>query len=207
MSSPVLIRLLLILMMVFVCGLASSGFAQKTIACGSGGSAGSITCESDQEGYCAVSDGKVRGRCKSTPAGLKGRDLELYVLSEALGRKVSSAELDQSEELKRALREGRLKTSGEVITFRPIDEIEKSERGEIPPYKPLNPSDSTRMPRGISCTICISTGTRERCETISGNSQDELKASAIEKICGTDSMCVQATRNPSNVTVKDCKQH
>jgi hypothetical protein len=66
-----------------------------------------------------------------------------------------------------------------------------------PPFRPIPYPPG----KSLTCRICVRSGGGERCETVSGNNQEELKAAALERFCGTDAACTKAATNSSNVTV------
>src|SRR5258705_5791686 len=70
-------------------------FGQKSCECGEP-SLGTVTCEDDQEPFCIVKAGKVHGRCRSR-GKRTGSGLDMWVLSQALGRPVSESELKDPE--------------------------------------------------------------------------------------------------------------
>src|ERR1035437_3794848 len=90
---------------------------------------GSVTCESGQVAICAVKNGKVDGRCKTPPANMKTADLKAFVLSDLTGKKVFASDVNNSK-YQIILREGRLETTRQVVSFKIPNELLKSHEPE-----------------------------------------------------------------------------
>ena len=89
---------------------------------------GAVTCESGQVASCTVKDGKVDGRCTTPPANKRGTALKAFVLSDLSGKAVSSEDVVEKPEYKKALSQGHLKTDGAVVNFKIPKELLKEQK-------------------------------------------------------------------------------
>ena len=180
-------------------------YGQKTCECGEP-SLGTVTCEDDQEPFCVVKSGKVHGRCKSK-GNRNGAQLERWILTEALGRPVTDAEL-RDPSVQQGMLSGRVQLTnadGKLVwvTFRPLkggaqfspmnqdlqNQLEKKKKSENESVQTASMASSES-----NCEVCVELSGATHCKTIASQTEKELKATRAE-LCGSDQSCLD--RPPS----------
>jgi hypothetical protein len=173
---------------------------QNSCECGDP-SLGTVTCEDDQEPFCVVKSGKVHGRCKSK-GGRSGATLQRWVLSEALGRTVSTEEL-QNPLVQQSMRSGRVllkNADGKLtwVTFRPIKEPLRSPLDDKLRKQDFEKKqDVEKKPMAINasgasdsdCEVCVLISKTTHCKKLAVKSEKELRASHAE-LCGSNKSCL-----------------
>lgn len=191
---------------------------QNSCECGDP-SLGTVTCEDDQEPFCSVRSGKVHGRCKS-----KGQRTEAEVqrwgISEALGREVTAAEL-QEPEVQQAMATGRVRlrnAQGKLVwvSFRPTKEIQRAPYEFTPDHKPqagkgvivigstaagtttgaskAGTSASSSAGTEPPCEVCVIRSGEWECKRADAKTAEQLSAARAE-LCKSDQPCLN--RRPS----------
>ena len=68
---------------------------------------GGIQCEDNQFGFCKLRDGKINGACITPPQNLsKGFELEAWILSELLNKKITANMVMENAEFKEIINKG-----------------------------------------------------------------------------------------------------
>jgi hypothetical protein len=104
-------------------------FAQQVVSC-TDPPGGTVTCEKSQVASCTVKNGKVEGRCQNKPPGMGSRDLQAWTLSQFLGKRVLTEDLNTSDYIE-ILKNGRVVNDGKVTTFSIPSEPSKEKTPDI----------------------------------------------------------------------------
>lgn len=166
--------------------------AQKTCECGDP-SIGTVSCEQNLEPYCLVDGSKIKAGCKS-PGGRNGKELQRFMIEQALGRSLTEVEW-KSPEVQNGIKDGALQVrnaDGKIVWI-----SVRSPKGDGPlndktPFRNPEPSGGGAVAGAnteIECEVCRNDVLGTHCKNVKSAKEADIKA-AVAELCGSDAQCL-----------------